>query len=211
MSMRSMKIFGEAQGSNVVVTINLDGIQVFSGTVLSKPEFSERTVENLGTDWLLAQFDFPLTTHGTVPLSLHVSGGDIIYTQTRCNYAVPTISFVKVSPDAQWPNGRPESDSEILADAESLTREQWRAKYGQRRRECLIVASSPKEDSWDDANGPSNSANDDGRQNVTINGVPQQLDAAMRAQRGLLGDHAYKLYDGETFNCDLVITAPVIN
>lgn len=206
--MRSMQIWGEAVGSDMTMTVMLNGQQVFRGSIPSRDQWSLRNYTSQGANWILAQFDFPMETHGKVPLSLQVTGGDLYYTQTKTNYHGDKIAqYVGISPDASWPNGRPASDDEIMQDAKTLDPIQWLTKYGQRRRECLILELISSAENWGESNG-TNTVDDDGRSNVRIQGQAVSMDTAAREQHKLLGDWAYWVPGNQTLTCELEIIPP---
>jgi hypothetical protein len=207
-----MQIWGEAVGSNMTMTVVLNGQQVFQGPIPSRNQWSGRSVTQQGDDWILAQFDFPMDTHGNVSLSLQATGGDFYYTQTKTNYhgATATGDYIGVSPEATWPLGRPATDAEIMQDSSNLTSEQWMTKYGQRRRECLIRAHISSAGNWEDANG-SNTADNDGRLNVRVANSPMSLDVTARQQHGLMGDWAYLVPQDQPLICDLQIVPPIVD
>lgn len=209
--MRSMQIWGEAVGSNMTMTVVLNGQQVFQGSIISRNQWSVRSSSSRGDDWLLAQFNFPMDTHGSVPLSIQASGGDFYYTQTKTNYHGNEGSrYLGISPGASWPLGRPTTDEEILQDARTLTREQWMTKYGQRRRECLVMENLSSVNYWNDCNG-TNTVDNDGRLNVRVGGSLVSLDATVRQQHGLMGDWAYLVPQDQPLICDLQIVPPIVD
>jgi hypothetical protein len=200
-----MQIWGEAVGSDMTMTVMLNGQQVFQGSIPSRDQYSQ------GDHWVLAQFDFPMDMHGVFPFSLQVTGGNIYYTQTLTNFQGTKYRAAGVSPEATWPLGRPSTDEEILQDSRILSRQQWLDKYGQKYKECLIpeifLESSVH---WRESNFR-NTVDNDGRLIVRVANSPRSLDVTARQQRGLMGDWAYLVPENQSLVCELQILPPIVD
>jgi len=87
MADRTVKMYGKAYGANpVAVTVNFNDVEVFNATVTSVNEDVDQRV-----DWAdlieLCGFTIDTSVSGNVPISITVSGGDLIFHTFHANYA----------------------------------------------------------------------------------------------------------------------------
>jgi hypothetical protein len=96
----------------------------------------------------------------------------------------------------------------VLHDRQTLTPDQFNAKYGSetRRNNFVFETVLTSDNNWQDCGG-SNTVESDGRRNVTINGESKSVDTELR-QQGLMGDWAWHIGANQTLNCEIFIADP---
>ena len=88
MADRTFKLYGKAYGTSVSITVNLNSTQVFSGTVPSVEAEVDSTIAWADMDELCS-FTASTDISGNTPLTISVSGGDLVYHTLHCNYFGP--------------------------------------------------------------------------------------------------------------------------
>lgn len=211
MTQRSMRLYGEAAGSAVSIQIDFGGAWAFQSVLTGADSLIPRQPgQPVSPDQeiMLAEFSFPMELVGWQPMSISCSGGEMVWSRSLCNYFGEKRRVVGVKPDAVWPQGRPDSDAEVLHDRQTLTRDQFDAKYGSETRQNNFVRETvlTSENNWQDCGG-TNTVESDGRRNVTINGESKSVDIGLR-QQGLMGDWAWRISANQTLNCEIFIADP---
>lgn len=89
MTTRTVKMFGLAYGSTTAeIAVTLDGVSVYTGTVTTSntlipsmpdPSLVDTTVE-------FCNFEIPMDTNGTLPMTCTVLNGTVIFAQINANY-----------------------------------------------------------------------------------------------------------------------------
>jgi hypothetical protein len=99
MTTRTVKMFGLAYGTTPAeIAVTLDGVSVYTGTVttVDSPVPSLPNLEIADTTVEFCNFEIPMDTNGTIPMTCTVLSGTAIFAQITANYCViantnPTI------------------------------------------------------------------------------------------------------------------------
>lgn len=90
MANRTIQLFGQGYGSApAAMTVNCNGIEVFSGTVPTLDEPAPVMIPNMNrsTDRvLLCSFEMPMSVEGLVPMTVEVTSGAILLADVMANY-----------------------------------------------------------------------------------------------------------------------------
>jgi hypothetical protein len=90
MTTRTVKMFGLAYGSTPAeIAVTLDGVPVYTGTVTTAdaPIPSLPNLEIANTTVEFCNFEIPMDTNGTVPMTCTVLSGTAIFAQITANYS----------------------------------------------------------------------------------------------------------------------------
>ena len=115
MANRTLKMYGKAYGSSVSITVNFNSTQVFSGTVPSVEEEVDSGIAWADMDELCS-FTVSTDISGNIPLTIDVSGGDLVYHTIHSNYSGPIFA---VEEDDYVPGGDVAPNTLVTATADN--------------------------------------------------------------------------------------------
>lgn len=213
MTLRTARLVGSAysDADPVNLTVTWNGIEVWNAPVKTR-DMEEKTTEAFTPRDVLCEWTFPMDVHGSVPIRIDVTNGELAWQAVWCNHAFLN-GIVALKPQTNWPIRVPTSVQEAYDDWEHLSREEWIAKYGAEsveNFETKIISPADQNfgSAWWMENMPG--TDNDGKKNVRIDGVSCTMDTSMR-RVGMMGDWVWRVYSGQTLEADVTIDAPHID
>jgi len=210
MTVRTAKLLGRAYSDEGPVSLDIawNGIDVFSGSVLTHPN-DQKPLNSLTSRDFLCEWTFPIDVYGDVPIRVTVTGGELWWQTVMTNYANLDHRY-QLKLQTTWPKYQPQSGQEALDDFEVLTDEEFVDKYGAGAYDNFqrIVATPAEQIFRGAVSVLGNPAVDnDGKNNVRIDGQPQSMNLALRSQ-GVLGDWLWRVKSGQMIEADVTVDPP---
>lgn len=213
MSTRTYQLIGKVYGDSTTaatVSVKLSGTQEFLGDITPDTVFT--TVDALPSV-VICQWQTDGTETGdgstnvTLPVEISITGGDLVFENILANQ-IHDSGLLSFKSDAAWVSHTPATIDELNLDRKNLSTEGFTAKYGFSPEEIYtrldMVSNSDRQtlfvDPWS-----SNYAVSDGRDNVKIDGVPDNS----RLESGTTsGTWKYVVLNGQTLTFDLTLPKP---
>lgn len=208
MTTRTLRFWGQAFGDpdSVVVTCKVNDQILFDGTVPSTPGII--VYNHPDGDNVLWSVEIPTTWQGPTPVEIICQSGWILQSLVTANYFgnVKSLTLTET-----WKAAHPQINADDLSNDLTVHGNDWQYienKYGSAAPDYTDIITTvvvPSVNNFQDAAGD-NTVHSDGRNSVTIDGIPQSMDQSLRdSGPELLGDWAWELYSGQTlaFTLDL--------
>jgi len=215
MTLRTARLLGRAysDADPVNLQIRWNGFDVWNGSVPTRP-ISDKVFPPTPGD-VLCEWTFAMDVYGSIPIWIHVTNGELSWQSVYTNYSALSQRY-ELKVDAVWPQLVPASTEEAYQDFEFLSPEEFAAKYGAGAAANFELKTiSPPEENFGPAlppysESPEPNLDDDGKNNVRIDGVIQQIDLGLR-QQGLRGDWVWRTGPGQVIEADITVGPPELS
>jgi hypothetical protein len=213
MTVRTAKLLGRAYSDEGPVSLDVawNGVDVFSGPVLTHPN-DQKPLDSLTPRDFLCEWTFPMDVYGDVPIRVTVTGGELWWQALWTNFAGMDHRY-SLKLNTTWTKYQPQSAQEAMDDFSSLTEEEFVEKYGAGAYDNFqrTVVTPAAQIFMGAISVLGNLAVDnDGKNNVRIDGIVQHMDLALRSQ-GVLGDWLWRVNPGQVIEADVTVDPPTLD
>lgn len=213
MTVRTAKLLGRSYSDEGPVSLDVawNGVDVFSGSVLTHLN-DQKPYDSLSSRDFLCEWTFPIDVYGDMPIRISVTGGELWWQSVWTNYVCLDHRY-QLKLQTTWLKYQPQSGQEVMDDYEALTDEEFVDKYGAGavdNIESIVVTPAAQFFMGTISVLGNQTVDNDGKNNVRINGVAQHMDMALRSQ-GLLGDWVWRINSGQVIEADVTIDAPLLD
>jgi hypothetical protein len=210
MTVRTARLLGRAYSDAEPVTLSItwNDVDVWNGSVLTRA-MDEQKFDLMTDQDCLCEWTFPIDVYGDVPICIRVTGGQLWWRAVWTNYAATSHRFYpKLHPT--WTKHEPASTQEFMDDFGTLTYEEFADKYGFEAYDNIEqIVVTPAEDNFMGSINVLSAAriDNDGKNNVRIDGVPKSMDLALRSQ-GVMGDWLWRVNPGQMIQAEITVDPP---
>lgn len=198
-------VIPDSPDAAVSADIYFNNVLVYSGVL---ENVNSTTQHDFST---VATWDFSADLHGAVPVSIVVHNGAFTFVDIFMNYIGDVISQPVINHDAVWPLYVPKSIDILASDRNTLSDDQFYDKYQLNKKELKNNVTLSTVELTSDLNFGwvnKNTAESDGKDSVTINGVPR---VRILLDPNQTGDWHYTVHNGERLDCIFTIQPPIFS
>jgi len=210
MTIRTNRLMGKIWGDSPTLVVNFNGTEVFSGPVTGSTEAFRGSVSDWQSFIALCEWSTDSTVTGSIPVSIAVSGGDLLLQTIVMNQIRPSVDISLVQ-GAPWPGHVPESINQLITEMTTLSESELQSKYGAGGAELDNLTSNSMYVTQTETISIENNFitpfrstnNNDAKQNVRINGTSKNKNAS--SFPNAKGIWCWSIKDGETLEFDYQI------